>query len=364
MRVVSLWDDNRTDWLLGTTLCAPSSHLNYELDGIAVDRLGIPLREKLAMAPAVAAYYPFIGPSARWISRFLQTKMRDSCHSPDVVHNVRMGREPLSLASFEYARERGAAFVFTPNHHPRWTGWRYRVYLDLYRRADAVIALTRAEKEVLISLGVHEDRIYVTGIGPVLADRADPARFRAQLGIDGPFVLFLGQHYPYKGYREILRATAEVWCKTPEVHFVFAGPAVGRSERIFTEVEDPRIHRVGKLDLQAKTDALAACDLLCVPSTQESFGGIYTEAWSFGKPVIGCRIPAVSEVIEDGVNGFLVDQKPSEIAAKINALLANPREAQKMGEAGRQKALNRYSWPKLTTLTLEAYRGALARKAR
>ena len=41
---------------------------------------------------------------------------------------------------------------------------------------------------------------------------------------------------------------------------------------------DPRIHRLGSLNLQQKTNALAACTLLCVPSTQESFGCVYTEA--------------------------------------------------------------------------------------
>jgi glycosyltransferase involved in cell wall biosynthesis len=59
-------------------------------------------------------------------------------------------------------------------------------------------------------------------------------------------------------------------------------------------VNDPRILELGSVDLQTKTDALEACTLLCLPSTQESFGGVYTEAWSFKKPVIGCDIPAVS----------------------------------------------------------------------
>jgi len=68
------------------------------------------------------------------------------------------------------------------------------------------------------------------------------------------------------------------------------------------------------------------------------------EAWSFGKPVIGCRIPAVWEVIEDGVNGILVDQDPSENARNIIALLQNEGMRQSMGAAGKTKVETKYSW--------------------
>ncbi len=101
---------------------------------------------------------------------------------------------------------------------------------------------------------------------------------------------------------------------------------------------------MGQVDLQTKTDALAACTLLCVPSAQESFGGVYTEAWSFGKPVIGCNIPAVAEVVKDGVDGYLVAQEPAQIADYILHLLLNPGQAEAMGTAGQQKVQSSYTW--------------------
>jgi glycosyltransferase involved in cell wall biosynthesis len=152
-----------------------------------------------------------------------------------------------------------------------------------------------------------------------------------------------------------LEATKRVWQIAPEAHFVFIGPSAGYSERIFEANKDPRIHRLGKVDLQTKTDALAACTLLCVPSTQESFGGVYTEAWSFKKPVIGCAIPAVSEVVTDDVDGFLVQQEPGQIAERIGYLLLNASVAQAMGEKGQQKVAANYTWPKLAELTEHAY---------
>jgi glycosyltransferase involved in cell wall biosynthesis len=217
------------------------------------------------------------------------------------------------------------------------------------------LALTKAEKHILIKQGVCEEKITVIGHGPIVSAKADPMHFREHHKINGPLVLFLGQHYAYKGYRQVLLAAPLVWKHVPEVHFVFIGPAVGKSERDFAAFSDQRVHCLGRVDLQTKTNALAACTLLCVPSTQESFGGVYTEAWSFGKPVIGCDIPAVSDVITNGLDGYLVAQEPAQIAERICELLLNPTEAQAMGAAGQCKVSERYTWERIAERTEKAY---------
>ena len=173
-------------------------------------------------------------------------------------------------------------------------------------------------------------------------------------------VLFLGQHYPYKGFRQVAEAAKKVWENVPDTRFVFIGPAVGQSEIVFKEMSEPRIIRLGKVSLQEKTDALAACTLLCVPSTQESFGGVYAEAWCFGKPVIGCDIPAVAEVITHQKDGFLIPQAPTEIASKIISLLENPTEAEAMGAAGKAKVEAKYTWNRIAENVDAIYNELLA----
>ncbi|KAM3096032.1 glycosyltransferase family 4 protein [Phormidesmis sp. 146-35] len=354
IQVVSHWDQNRTDWLLGTTLNAPRNSRDYVIDNIPVHRLGLSNWEKLKLAPIVPIYYPLMSLALPNISTCLEQHLTRYA-DVDLIHNVRIGREGLSYASFQTAKHRNLPFVLTPVHHPRWIGWRYKAYLKLYKLADIVIALTQAEKQILMELGVQENRIAVTGMGSVLAPDADAIAFQKKHSLKAPIVLFLGQHYAYKGYRQVLESAKLVWQKIPEAQFVFVGPAVKQSEQVFREFDDPRIHRLGKVDLQEKTNAIAACTLLCVPSTQESFGGVYTEAWSFGKPVIGCPIPAVSEVISDGVDGYLVDQEAHQIADHICHLLSNPTQAQKMGEAGQRKVTERYTWQRIAQLTEQAY---------
>ena len=355
VQVATFWNHNRTDWLLGTTLRAHPRPYNYDFEGIAVHRLGFGWGDRLRMSAWLPLYYPLMSVALPAIAQVIAQPIAALARHSDLIHNVRIGREGLTYSSLQVARRRNIPFVLTPVHHPRWVGWRYREYIKLYRQADAVIALTMAEAGILADLGVTESRIHVTGHGPVLAHEANPGGFRAVHGLKGPIVLFLGQHYAYKGYRQVLEATAAVWAQHPDTQFVFIGPSVKDSEAVFAAFADRRIHRLGAVSLQEKTDALAACDLLCVPSTQESFGGVYTEAWSFKKPVIGCNIPAVAEVVSDGQDGYLIEQSAAEISDRINDLLHHPAQAAALGEAGYAKVQQRYGWPHLAQKTLAVY---------
>ncbi|NMC53992.1 MAG: glycosyltransferase family 4 protein [Chloroflexi bacterium] len=354
--VICQWSHNRTDWLLGTTLRAPGEPHSYVMDGIPVRQIGISQGEKIKLAPWVLAYPVFQGAAIERISETILKEMISAAPEFDLAHNIRIGREGISAATYKLAQQRNAPFVMTPVHHPAWSGWFHRFYHDLYRNADALIALTEAEKRTLVGLGVSETKIHVTGIGPILSEEYDPRRFVEKHGLkQAPAVLFLGQKYAYKGIASLLDATEKVWKKYPETQFWFIGPRTDFSRKLFQQVADPRILELDSVPLQEKTDALAACTLLCVPSAQESFGGVYTEAWSLGKPVIGCPIPAVSEVVNAGENGLLAEQNGETIAKAILQLLDDPHGAEKMGQRGKMKVETNFTWEQIARKTYQVY---------
>jgi glycosyltransferase involved in cell wall biosynthesis len=110
------------------------------------------------------------------------------------------------------------------------------------------------------------------------------------------------------------------------------------------------------VSLQEKSDALAAADILCVPSAQEALGIAYLEAWTLGKPVVGGRIPALAEVIADERDGLLVAPgNPAELSAALTRLLESAALRRELGERGREKVLARYSWSRCAALLAEAY---------
>jgi len=364
IQVVTQWQTQRSDWLLGTTLRAPPSACSYELDGVAVRAITLTPQARRRLAPWVVCYYALQGPALARIADALAAELAPWGAQADVIHNCRIGREGLSYASLKLARQRRIPFVLTPVHHPRWAGWLHRYYHRLYRMADAVIALTEAERRTLVALGVAEDRVAVTGVGPILADSSDPARFRARHGLsDDPVVLFLGQKYAYKGVGALLTSAPKVWRRAPETRFVFVGPRTPYSRRLFAGVADHRILELDAVGLEEKTDAIAACDILCLPSSQESFGGVFTEAWALGKPVVGCDIAAVRAVVDNGADGLLTLQRPEAIADALLSLLDRPKERAEMGERGRRKVADRYLWSRLAATTERVYQQALTRCA-
>lgn len=361
--VVSHWDSNRTDWLRGTTVTAPGNVRHYQDDaGIPVTRLGYSLPARMRTIVPAVTYYLQVSQAASSLATMLESQIERECGKDwDVVHAVRVGREPLYVAGYRYARRLGIPFVFTPLHHPRWVGRRYETYLDLYRKADALIALTNYERSLYAGLGVDPARVQVAGIGPILPESADGERFRAAHQISGPLVLFLGQKYEYKGYKHLLAATRHVWERYPDATFAFLGPRTPASRSVFAHVQDPRILELDTVDLQTKGDALAACDIFCLPSEQESFAGVYTEAWSYGKPVIGCAIPAVKEVISDGEDGIIVPtESPAGLAAAVLRLLDDATLRERYGSAGQAKVAQRYNWPHIASTIASVYTTARA----
>jgi glycosyltransferase involved in cell wall biosynthesis len=163
-------------------------------------------------------------------------------------------------------------------------------------------------------------------------------------GPGGPVVLFLGQKYAYKGLKQMLLAMPLVWAKYPQVRFAFLGPRTPDSQKMFRAIRDPRVIEKDRVPEAEKQSALAQCAVFCLPSRQESFGSVFTEAWMFGKPVIGGNIPALAELISDGVDGSLVGESPQALAQAVLALLQDPEKARRMGEAGRKKVSEKYTW--------------------
>lgn len=359
IRVVGFWDDNRTDWLLGTTIRVRPRPRRYTIDGVDVTLMHFSAIQKARMLPALPLYFPAIGQAAPWIAREVLQILRQHTRAwcPDVVHASRVGREPLSLASLRLARDLGVPFVLTAHHHPRFESYFHRVYHRLVAEADAVIARTEWERSRLIAFGARPERVVVHGVGPVLAETHDAARFVERYGLRGRrIVLFVGHKYRYKGLEAMVSALPLVRRRVPDAVMVFIGPPTPFSERYFRRLRGVEgITELPAVDLQTKTDALAACDVLCLPSRQEAFGGVFTQAWSLGKPVIGGRIPATAEIIDVGRDGFLSGSAPEELAARIVDVLSSPDRAAEMGRLGREKVARQFAWNVLTARLAALY---------
>jgi len=362
--VVSLWLETRTDWLLGTTLRLAKSEPEAAR---GVHHLSWSRATRARMAPWVLAYYfsvPLAGP--RIASRM--APQLDRLVTPDhaLIHSHRIGREFLAQASLTVARKRGLPFVLSPYHHPRWRGYLYSGWTAVYKAADAVLTLTKAEARELEQLGVVQDRLHVVGGAADDPLPGSAERFRARLGIaDEPLVVFLGQLYEYKGAARLLAAADALRARGVKLQLAFLGPETPHSRRLFARSTRQWVHVLGRVDPQTKWDALEAASLLCVPSAQESLGLVYLEAWSKGKAVIGGRIPAVAEVVTEGKTGLLVDPRSvPELEQALDRLIADPALAARLGAAGREELAARFAWRQVAARVEAVYDQVLENSGR
>ena len=265
----------------------------------------------------------------------------------DVVHCIaREWAEGLE----RIAERRGAAFVETPLVHPGqpFSGGGRRD-VARYRRAGAIVALTEWEAAWYRSRGV--ERVHVTGLGPTIeSGDHGPA--------SGATILFVGRKERYKGYHALRAAAAIVWSERPDARFVAIGQRAWH-DRFDGAPRDPRWVELGVVDERAKAEAYARATVLAMPSEHETFGQTYLEAWSVGRPVIAGDIPPLREVVREGVDGLHAANEPGAIARAILRILSDPDAARRMGEAGRARLGERWTWPLVAERTEAAYRSAL-----
>jgi glycosyltransferase involved in cell wall biosynthesis len=366
--IATLWLQNRTDWLLGTTVRLHETQpdlLPREGREDGVEALAWPPAIRARMLPWVLSYYALVPLASDRIAA-LMGPFVERLVRPDhvLIHNHRVGREFLALASLSVARRRNLPFVLTPHHHPKWKGrYRYAGWLKAYRSADAVLAHTPAEQQELMRLGVEADRITVIWCGADDPLPADGHRFRAKFANpDAPLVLFVGQLYQYKGVEELLHAVELLHARGIDANLAFVGPSTPFSSRFFQRNHPPWLRVLGNVSAQEKWDAIEAASVVCLPSKHEAFGRIYLEAWSKNKPVIGGRIPAVKDVIDDGRSGILVTPgSAGELSQALERVLRDPALAAQMGERGAQSVRDRFNWPQVVRRVEAAYDAARER---
>lgn len=287
----------------------------------------------------------------------LRSQLGELTEGSDLLHAIYNGFTP----AVEAASRLGVPFVFTPlahTTHAPGTAWAAPAFRDLYQRADALIAMTAYERDWLIARGAPSQRVHVCPMAPLLSDSdADPHAFRERHGLgDDPVILFMGRLVQSKGFEVLLNAAPAVWRYHPKARILFAGPAGRAARRALSRVDDARIRYLGAISDGEKNDVLAACDMVCIPSSEESLGVVYLEGWCFAKPAIAARIPVLETVISDGVDGRLVDRDSASVALAIVDLLDDPAKCREMGLAGQRKVGERYNWEAIASKHEAIYR--------
>jgi glycosyltransferase involved in cell wall biosynthesis len=243
---------------------------------------------------------------------------------------LRLGRNPLGIGKatrgcrIAHAHEARAVYVGLVGHwlngtigvitrrvtRPQKPSWlRDRAY----RSAGAVVAISGAVARHL--------RESYADVEPVLISSA-----HARLPVDATTAAAVRERYagkllightgsyfhPAKGQLTIIEAARRAAVEQPNWHFLLMG--AGPHEQLFRERIGnlPNIELTGFVDNVG--DYLSACDVFVFPSPDEPLGSSLIDALQFGLPVVATRVGGRPELIEDGVNGILIEpQSPEQL---------------------------------------------------
>lgn len=289
---------------------------------------------------------------ARQMAEFTENGWcKQSLQSCDVVHFVGTGWDLLGFPLLRAAQQRGIPMTCWPAVHPgKWGD--SPLDTDLYNQMDAVFIQSEFEGKHLTSLGVHT-KFITCGCAPRSDSTGDEKKFRAEYGLENAeVVLFVGRKSREKGYHELRNAIATLYRRGRPIVLVTIGREV---DPPYPRLNDAIDIDLGVVDDSVKQDALASCDVFALPSSEESFGIVYIEAWSYGKAVICGTAPASRELILKHNGGLLSDGTASDIAEKISSLLDDVDQRAVFGESGKMAVATNYNQASITRTHLDAW---------
>ncbi|MEU7042668.1 glycosyltransferase family 4 protein [Streptomyces varsoviensis] len=296
----------------------------------------------------------------------------------DVVHdNQTLGYGLLGL-------ERAGFPLVTTVHHPitvdrrldldaapdwrrrasvrRWYGFT-RMQKRVARRLPSVLTVSGSSRQEIVDhLGVREDRVHVVHIG------ADTGLFSpdpAVPEIPGRIVTTSSADVPLKGLVHLVEALAKVRTEYPEAHLVVVGKraedgpvataieryGLGGAVEFVKGISDPEL-----------VDLMRSARIACVPSLYEGFSLPAAEAMATGTPLVATTGGAIPEVAgPDGVSCLAVPPGDAQaLAAGLGRLLGDAELRRRLGAAGRERVLARFTWKQAALGTVERYRAAMA----
>ncbi|WP_398470503.1 glycosyltransferase family 4 protein [Tardiphaga sp.] len=175
--------------------------------------------------------------------------------------------------------------------------------------ADAIIVPSSFAKETFISAGVASEKLRVVALGTDVREQPESAGSH-----DSFRILFAGQVNQRKGIGYLLDAVASA--DIPGAELWIAGPA---SDQIRTKIlqRHDNVRFLGSMPRSALKEVMASCSVMVMPSLAEGFGLVAIEAMSAGTPAIVTPHTFATDIITDGIDGWITPAAQSDLLAQL-----------------------------------------------
>jgi N-acetyl-alpha-D-glucosaminyl L-malate synthase BshA len=230
--------------------------------------------------------------------------------------------------------------------------------------SDTVMVASRAVFDEAASLVKDLGKIHLVPNG-VDTKRFNPKLngdiIRNRLAIEDKQIIFTVRHHsPRYGISYLLLAAKLILNKRRDAVFVIGGdgPLLDYHKNLTRRLGiSSHVFFTGRIPQEELPLYYAASDVVVVPSLQEAWGLVATEAMACGKPVVASRVGGLPDQVINGYNGFLVPPRdPRALADRVLHLLENPSEAKRMGLNGRRLAEERLDIEKRVDKIVKLYK--------
>jgi len=278
--------------------------------------------------------------------------------SPDLVRHIRRVRDQFDFFVF-----------FSYRYYHAWHGLRAAVdkavlvptaerddaigvsiFAPLFRAARALMYNSFEERALIQGVSGRTGPGVVVGVGSEIPERTQPWRFRKKFDVKRPFAIYVGRIDENKGCAELFAFFERYAVMYPHgLDLVLVGSPVLEIPK------HPRIRHLGFLPDDDKFDAMAAADVLIMPSRFESLSMVALEAWALGKPVLAngrCDVLR-GQVVRS--NGGLYYENFEEFAEALYALEGAGPIGAVFGRNGREFFRRHYTWPVIERKYLEMF---------
>ncbi len=289
--------------------------------------------------------------AARWIRRAILVNGVDIVHA-HTAHAVALAAMASRRTPARMVLTRRTAFRLRGNPFTRWK----------YRRAAAMIAISRRVKAELVAGGMNEANIEVIPSGVPIDRRVIPGP-RAELGVpeDAPRVVMVGALTHEKDPLTFVRGVAAARERLGAIRAMVVGDGPLR-EAVKSEIA--RLSIGDTLQLtghRADADSMiAAADLLALSSAQEGLGSVLLDAMALGKPVVATDAGGIPEVVVPGETGLLVPIGDHRALGEAIACVLSDRELAAQLTAGARARAPLYSMDEVVARTAALYERVLS----
>jgi glycosyltransferase involved in cell wall biosynthesis len=216
------------------------------------------------------------------------------------------------------------------------------IFPSIFRGVRALMYNSPEERAMIHAVsGNQQVPSVVVGTGSEIPANPQPGRFRQKFNLHNPFAVYVGRIDENKGCKELFEFFDEYLrtVASSRLSLVLIGHAQ------LPIPKHPRIRHLGVLDDSDKFDALAASELLIMPSYLESLSMVALEAWALGKPVLANAKCDVLKGQSIRSNAGLYYDERGEFIEALRAIEQNRWLAVALGRSGRQFYRENYDWP-------------------